>query len=207
MYTVISLFGQMIRSDLYSLLFLIIVSIIFYPLFRLGDKNSEAYVYPSFLKIRIPVIVACIIGPYAIIRIITIHDPDSIFFAILFGLMIGVLVPAVLVEQLLRKPKHNQTEKISIPMGVGVTELLEIVSRSFPEISKERLWVYCMNDDVKNNTFSILPDPTEWRKNSVVVNPIVSVGQLETIAKKVNGKVAGIHIDYKNGIPFLYISK
>ena len=207
MYSIFSLFEQMVRSDLYSLLFLVTVSIAFYPLFRLGDKNSKAYVYPSFLKIRIPVIVACIIGPYAIIRIITVHDLDSVFLATLFGLVVGIMVPSILIEQFLRKPKHNQTEKISVPLGVGVTELLELVSDSFPKISKERLWVHRGINDVMERTFSILPDPTTWSSGFVTVGPIVSVERLEYIAKKLNGKTDGMCVDYENGIPFLYTEK
>lgn len=183
---------------------------IFFILYKKTGEH-EKYRYPGFIKKTIFISIFYSLIMFTVIqllKILLVTTPVGVVdsFSCLTSVILAIF-PALMFALSLRRPKHNQNEKISIPLGCKVSELLNLASNSFPDIPKGRLWVHRGINDVMDRTLSVLPDPTEWRSGSVVVGPIVSLDRIEYLAKKMDGKTEEVCIDYENGDPFLYSEK
>jgi hypothetical protein len=107
----------------------------------------------------------------------------------------------------IRKPIHNQNEAVSALLYGSVSELKELSSIKFPDVSVDRIQVFRTPENVENESFSILPIPKWKNKDEIVVHPMVTVGYIEHLAKQKDPTMKKVSIGYSNGDPFLYYEK
>jgi len=107
----------------------------------------------------------------------------------------------------IRKPKHNQDEPVSVLLHGNISELQEISSIKFPDVSVDQIRLFRTTENVENESFSILPVPKWGNRDEIVAHPMVTVGYLEYLAKQKDPTMKKVSIHYNNGIPFLFYEK
>lgn len=172
-------------------------------------KDNRKYNNPNFFTMVAPISLASSIGIFAVFKLIeystNLNDSANIGFIMAFAMP---FIASLSFINSVRTPKYDQNKVITLSSDMPLSEVVEIISERFPNVSLYEIRILNHHDGQNSYMKNRINFAEDGEKYSLPAHRgCMSLGQIVCMAKTKNESLERTRIRFLNGLPYIIIYK